>query len=81
MSDMTLQERRAQILKVYGETERFICEAERKKITQISRTTWWRMRQSGVQLPPQAIGKGKARWLLSELLLWVKDNSDDTRLY
>ncbi|WP_067221633.1 helix-turn-helix transcriptional regulator [Marinomonas gallaica] len=74
MSDMTLQERRAQILKVYGETERFICEAERKKITQISRTTWWRWSKVGAAPVASKLSSGKSMWLLSDLLLWMNSN-------
>lgn len=72
MSDMTLQERRAQILKVYGETERFICEAERKKITQISRTTWWRMMKAQQAPAPSDVVTGKSLWLLSDIMLWMR---------
>lgn len=72
MSDMTLQERRAQILKVYGETERFICEAERKKITQISRTTWWRMMKVHQVPSPSDVMPGKSLWLLSDIMLWMQ---------
>ena len=71
MSDMTLQERRAQILKVYGETERFICEAERRKITQISRTTWWRLFKEDKVPSASDVVQGKSLWLLSDILLWM----------
>lgn len=77
MSDMTLQERRAQILKVYGETERFICEAERRKITQISRTTWWRLFKENKVPPSSDLVHGKSLWLLSDILLWIVSYGSD----
>tara|TARA_B100001063_G_scaffold229135_1_gene241099 strand:+ start:738 stop:962 length:225 start_codon:yes stop_codon:yes gene_type:complete len=66
-----LFEKRAGILKLYGEEERLISETERCRRTGISRTTWWRMQKVGETPPASSVGKGKARWLLSDILLWI----------
>ncbi|MGL4893907.1 MAG: helix-turn-helix transcriptional regulator [Shewanella sp.] len=54
-------------------TDRLVREAERKKITSISRTTAWSLERKGLfpkrrQLYPQSTSVG---WLLSELTEWV----------
>ncbi len=53
--------------------DRIVREAERKKITSISRTTAWSLERKGLfpkrrQLYPQSASVG---WLLSELTDWV----------
>ncbi|WP_434930702.1 helix-turn-helix transcriptional regulator [Shewanella sp. HL-SH5] len=53
--------------------DRIVREAERKKITSISRTTAWSLERKGLfpkrrQLYPQSTSVG---WLLSELTDWV----------
>ena len=71
MAGSSLNERRAKILKLYGESERVICEKERERLTQVSRSTWWRMKQAGKPLPQRLPGTRKARWLLSDILFWI----------
>ncbi|KZN56083.1 hypothetical protein N474_12450 [Pseudoalteromonas luteoviolacea CPMOR-2] len=66
-----LLEKRAGILKLYGEEERLINEAERCRRTGISRTTWWRMQKTGDTPAASNVGTGKTRWLLSDILLWI----------
>ncbi len=41
---------RGALLCAYRESERFVKENERERITSISRTTWWRLEKSG-QVP------------------------------
>ena len=69
-----LFEKRAGILKLYNEEERLISETERCRRIGISRTTWWRMQKAGETPPASNVGKGKARWLLSDVLLWINGN-------
>jgi predicted DNA-binding transcriptional regulator AlpA len=71
MIDDNLIQNRARILKLYGEQERLIDEIERCHRTGISRTTWWRMQKNGGTPPASLVGKGKTRWLLSDILLWM----------
>lgn len=58
------------ILGKYGESERLVGEAERKRITGISRATWWRMERKGLT-PSNRFKGGKSAWLLSDLLAWI----------
>lgn len=65
-------EQRAKILDAYGKSERLVREAERKSITSVSNTTWWRLSQSKQVPPTRQIGKTKS-WLLSDLLFWIQN--------
>lgn len=61
---------RAKILATYGETERLIDEKERKAITNISRTTWYRLEQE--KAVPKKKGRDyRCRWLLSDILIFI----------
>ncbi len=65
-------EQRAEILSIYGESERLVRENERKHITSVSSTTWWRLtKQNRVPVAKQ-IGTSKF-WLLSDLLFWMQN--------
>ncbi|WP_133408200.1 helix-turn-helix transcriptional regulator [Parashewanella tropica] len=61
---------RAEILDNYGLTERLIREAERQKITTVSRATWWRLEQQNKTPEKKHLGTAVA-WLLSDLLIWL----------
>ncbi|HDZ9251673.1 TPA: AlpA family phage regulatory protein [Vibrio cholerae] len=62
---------RGEILRAYNESERLIKEAERERITSISRTTWWRLEKAG-QVPKRKRVGGSTVWLLSDLLAWMQ---------
>lgn len=62
---------RGELLRAYNESERLIKEAERERITAISRTTWWRRERSG-EVPRRKKVGGSAVWLLSDLLAWMQ---------
>ena len=52
--------------------DRFVREAERREITGVSRSTWWRWETEG-QVPRRRIlGPNAKGWLLSELLEWQR---------
>ena len=58
--------------------DRFVREAERKLITQVSRTTAWKWEQVGLfpkrrKLNPSGTMVG---WLLSELQEWISDKGN-----
>ncbi|EOG4966422.1 AlpA family phage regulatory protein [Salmonella enterica subsp. enterica serovar Montevideo] len=59
------------MLRAYNESERLIKEAERERITAISRTTWWRLERSG-EVPRRKRVGGSTVWLLSDLLAWMQ---------
>lgn len=61
---------RAQLLREYKQTERLIDEHERRIITNISTTTWWRMSKKHL-VPECKLKGGRKYWLLSDLLHWI----------
>ncbi|PAV08863.1 transcriptional regulator [Arsenophonus sp. ENCA] len=69
----TPEERRS-ILAEYGEAyDRLIREKERQRITSISRTTAWILEKEGRFPARKALGSNSCAWLLSDLLLWVRN--------
>ncbi|EKG0013015.1 helix-turn-helix transcriptional regulator [Vibrio cholerae] len=62
---------RGALLSDYRESERFVKENERERITSISRTTWWRLEKAG-QVPKRKRVGGSTVWLLSDLLAWMQ---------
>ncbi|EKO3431520.1 AlpA family phage regulatory protein [Vibrio fluvialis] len=63
---------RGALLCAYRESERFIKELERERITSISRTTWWRLEKAG-QVPKRKRVGGSTVWLLSDILAWMQN--------
>jgi len=51
--------------------ERIILEAERKRMTGISRTTAWRMEKNGQYPKRRKVSDGLVGWLESELDEWI----------
>ena len=62
---------RAAILAAYGESERLCREAERKRITSLSRSRAWELEQQGKFPTRRKLGSNSCAWLLSDLLLWL----------
>lgn len=62
------------ILGLYGEQERLVPEPERRKITGVSRSTWWRLEKAGEVPDCRRVG-GRTLWLLSDLLWWCNGKS------
>ncbi len=62
---------RATILAAYGESERMCREAERKRITSLSRSRAWELEQQGKFPTRRKLGSNSCAWLLSDLLLWL----------
>ncbi len=62
---------RAAILAAYGESERLCREAERKRITSLSRSRTWELEQQGKFPTRRKLGSNSCAWLLSDLLLWL----------
>ena len=71
MSSISTVSSRAEILALYGEQERMVKEAERKRITAVSHTTWWRLERKGNAPAKHKNSGGCNLWLLSDLLLWM----------
>ena len=68
--NITTQDRAA-ILAAYGESEHLCREAERKRITTISRSRAWELEQQGKFPARRRLGSNSCAWLLSDLLLWI----------
>ncbi|HCR3557737.1 MULTISPECIES: helix-turn-helix transcriptional regulator [unclassified Proteus (in: enterobacteria)] len=67
-------ELRRSILAEYGEQyDRLIREKERQRITSISRTTAYTLEKEGRFPARKALGRNSCAWLLSDLLLWVRN--------
>jgi predicted DNA-binding transcriptional regulator AlpA len=52
--------------------DRIVREAERERITGLSRTTWWRMERYGKAPKRRRISANCVGWLLSELIDWMQ---------
>lgn len=52
--------------------DRFIGEAEIKKITSLSRSTRWRLERSGGFPKKRRISPNRVAWLESEILDWIE---------
>lgn len=67
-------ESRRSILAEYGEQyDRLIREKDRQRITSISRTTAYTLEKEGRFPARKALGRNSCAWLLSDLLLWVRN--------
>lgn len=53
-------------------TDRIVREAERKKITGRSSTSWWRDENAGAAPRRVRLGENAVGWRLSELMAWVE---------
>lgn len=52
--------------------DRFIGEAECKRITNLSRTTRWRLENSGNFPARRQISQSRVAWLRSEIMAWLE---------
>lgn len=67
-------EERLALLNGYSEPyDRLIRENERRHITSISRTTAYTLEKEGHFPARKALGRNSCAWLLSDLLLWVRN--------
>jgi prophage regulatory protein len=55
--------------------DRFVREAERRKITGLSRSTWWRMERLNQAPRRHRISESGVGWLLSELNAWMQSRA------
>ena len=51
--------------------DRFIREPERRRITGLSRSTWWRLERKGQAPKRRQISPNGVAWLESELTSWI----------
>ncbi len=64
-------EERKRVLDVANEKERAICEAERRFLTGISRSTWFRLNKKNA-VPRPLKDDNRCRWLISEILVFIE---------
>lgn len=56
--------------------DRFIREYERRHITGLSRTTWWRLERKGLAPPRRSLASNCTGWLLSEITAWMQSRTE-----
>jgi predicted DNA-binding transcriptional regulator AlpA len=52
--------------------DRFIDEKERRQLTTLSRSSWWRLERSGAVPKRRRIAPNRTAWLLSEIKEWME---------
>ena len=71
-------EKRQELLKIVGESDRLVKDQERKKITTLSRSQTWKIERSGSH--PQRVKLGASvAWLLSDLLWFIYQQTDNNK--
>jgi prophage regulatory protein len=55
--------------------DRFIREAERRQITSLSRSQWWRMERQGLAPKRHRISANAVAWLESEISQWMTERA------
>ena len=61
------------VLKQYGETERLVREAERKRITTLSRSRTTQLEREGKHPKRVVLGRNSCAWKLSQLLMFINE--------
>jgi prophage regulatory protein len=51
-------------------------EAERHRLTGLSRTTWWRLSRQGLAPKAVQLGANSVGWLRSEIEQWIVDRAN-----
>jgi predicted DNA-binding transcriptional regulator AlpA len=52
-------------------SDRIVLEPERQRLTQLARSTWWRLEQAGLAPSRRRLSPGRSGWLLSEIESWI----------
>jgi len=55
--------------------DRFIREEERRKVTGLSRSTWWRLERIGGAPKRRRLAPNSTGWLFSEIRDWMKSRA------
>ncbi|WEM42252.1 AlpA family phage regulatory protein [Photobacterium sp. DA100] len=70
-------EQRIKVLRIAGEHERLVRDEERQRITTISRSRTWMLEREGRHPKRRKLGANSVAWLLSDLLWFIHNPSDD----
>jgi predicted DNA-binding transcriptional regulator AlpA len=55
--------------------DRFIGEHERRRITSLSRSQWWRMERRGLVPKRRHVSTNRVAWLESEIAQWMTERA------
>lgn len=64
-------EKRQELLRIAGESDRLVKDQERKKITTLSRTQTWKLERMGAHPQRVQLSVNSIAWLLSDLLWFI----------
>jgi prophage regulatory protein len=73
-------EKRQELLKITGESDRLVKDQERKKITTLSRSRTWQMERLNTHPKRIVLGTNSIAWLLSDLLWFIYKQVPDSNL-
>jgi len=72
-------EKRQELLKIAGESERLVKDPERKVITTLSRSQTYQLERAGTHPLRRKIGTQSVAWLLSDLLCFIYQQVDSKK--
>ncbi|MGK0235929.1 MAG: prophage regulatory protein [Psychroserpens sp.] len=64
-------EKRQELLKIAGESDRLVKDQERKKITTLSRSQTWKLERTGSHPQRVQLSTNSVAWLLSDLFHFI----------
>jgi len=64
-------EKRQELLKIAGSSDRLVREQERKNITSLSRSETWKKERENTHPHRIVLGKNSCAWLFSDLLSFI----------
>jgi prophage regulatory protein len=73
-------EKRQELLKIIGESDRLVKDQERKKITTLSRSRTWQMERLNTHPKRIVLVTNSIAWLLSDLLWFIYKQVPDSNL-
>ncbi len=72
-------EKRQELLKIAGESERLVKDLERKNITTLSRSQTYQLERVGAHPSRKKLGTSSVAWLLSDLLWFIYQQVDSNK--
>lgn len=64
-------EKRQELLRIVGASDRLVKDQERKTITTLSRSQTWKLERENTHPQRIVLGKNSVAWLLSDLLFFI----------
>ena len=72
-------EKRQELLKIVGESDRLVKDQERKNITTLSRSQTWKLERLGSHPKRRVLGTNSIAWILSDLLHFIYQQTDTNK--